>query len=290
MIDINKELPKYLTEKGNITKTILFTALFALVFINLYAPFNSRDWLKTPLTDWEYLLYSSTIILAGVLVVVVSRIIMYKRAKKHTLLTWHYLVWWVVEIFFMALFYTLFEKFALNDNAFILDLLISSTKHTALVLLLPYSILWLYFSWVDKQHQIKELTENPAQPTDSHKNMVPFHDEKGALKFSIKTTDLLYIESADNYVNIYYSDKGKISRFTLRNSIKRIEETFTNTEIIRCHRSYIVNFNRVKLLRKDKDFLALELDAPSAIEIPVSKTYVKAVMEVFTKFSLSQKQ
>lgn len=288
MNELNQPLPGYLTEKKNITRLILLTAGFALVFINIYNPFDSKNWISN-IDDWDYLFYSSLIILTGVLVVVVSRIIMYYTAKRKQLIVWNYLIWVAVEILTMALFYTLFEKLALDDNRFILDLYKMSVRNTALVLLLPYSILWLYFSWDDKQKQLQKLIEGP-QVVDNSKNMIPFHDEKGVLKFSIKLENLLYIESADNYVNIFYIDKGKISRFTLRNSIKRIEETYKGTEIIRCHRSYIVNFEKVKILRKSKYELALELDAPTSLEIPVSKTYVEAVMETFTKFSLSQKQ
>ena len=288
MNELKQPLPQYMTEKRNIVRLILLTAGFALVFINIYNPFGSKMWINN-ITDWEYLFYSSLIILTGVLVVVVSRIIMYYTAKRKELIVWNYLIWIGVEIFSMALFYTLFEKIVLKDTRFILDLYKLSVKNTTLVLLLPYSVLWLYFSWEEKQKQIKELIEAPLA-VDNSKNMIPFHDEKGVLKFSIKLESLLYIESADNYVNIFYIDKGKIVRFTLRNSIKRIEEAFKNTEIIRCHRSYIVNFDKVKVLRKNKEELALELDAPTSLEVPVSKTYVQTVMETFTKFSLSQKQ
>ena len=119
--------------------------------------------------------------------------------------------------------------------------------------------------------------------------MIPFYDEKEELRFSVKLENLIYLESADNYVNIHYLDKDKISRFILRNTIKRLEESLKGTEIIRCHRSFMVNFEKVKILRKDKDELSLELDVPSSIAIPVSKTYVESVMETFTKFCLSRK-
>ncbi|HPD94570.1 MAG TPA: LytTR family DNA-binding domain-containing protein [Tenuifilaceae bacterium] len=286
MADLQHPLPKYLTEKKNIVRLIILTATFALVFINIYAPFGSETWFNV--TKLEFFAYSSLVILTGVLVVVISRIIMYQVAKRQTLVVWHYLVWVVAEVFFMALFYTLFEKFKLHDPRFILDLFKVSAKNTALVLLLPYSVLWLYFSWIEKKSELQKLTENPAS-TDTSKNMIPFHDEKGELRFSVKIENLLYLESADNYVNIYYIDKEKIARFTLRNTIKRLEETLNGTEIIRCHRSYMVNFEKVKILRKDKDELSLELDVPSAIALPVSKTYVQSVMETFTKFSLSKK-
>lgn len=286
MADLQNPLPKYLTDRGNIVRLIILTAAFALVFINIYAPFGSETWYNV--TPWEFFAYSSLVILTGVLVVVISRIIMYQAAKRNTLLIWHYLVWVVAEVFFMALFYTFFEKVILRDTRFIIDLFKVSAKNTALVLLLPYSVLWLYFSWMEKKHQLLTLTENPT-PVDPSKNMIPFYDEKEELRFSVKAENLLYLESADNYVNIYYTDKEKIARFTLRNTIKRLEELFKGTEIIRCHRSYMVNFEKVKILRKDKDELSLELDVPSAISLPVSKSYVQNVMETFTRFSLSRR-
>ena len=280
-------LPKYLTEKSNIVRLIILTAAFALVFINIYAPFGVETWYNV--TKWELLAYSSLVILTGVLVVVISRIIMYWVAKKRTLFIWHYLIWIVAEVFFMSVFYTLFEKLILNDIRFIGDIFNASAKNTTLVLLLPYSVLWLYFSWREKQLALIKLTES-SKPTDNSKNLIPFHDEKGELRFSIKLEHLLYIESADNYVQIYYLDKEKISRYTLRNTIKRLEEKLSGAEIIRCHRSFMVNFDKVKMLRKEKDELLLDLDTPTAFSLPVSKSYVAKVMDTFTKFCLSGKE
>jgi len=286
MIESQKPIPSYLTEKSNIVRLILLTAAFALVFINIYAPFGVANWYNV--TKWELLAYSSLVILTGVLVVVISRIIMYWVSKKQSLFLWQYLIWVFAEVFFMAMFYTLFEKLFLKDSRFFGDIFQSSAKNTALVLLLPYSVLWLYFSWREKKNQLIKLTGN-LPIFDSSKNMIPFHDEKGELRFSVKLENLLYLESADNYVIVHYLDKDKTLRFILRNTIKRLEESLKGTEVIRCHRSYMVNFEKVKILRKDKDELCLELDVPSAIALPVSKSYVESVMEIFTKFCLSRK-
>lgn len=285
MIEIQKPIPSYLTDKSNIVRLIVLTASFALIFINIYAPFGVETWYNV--TELELLAYSSLVILTGVLVVVISRILMYRVSKKRTILLWHYLIWIFAEAFFMAMFYTLFEKLFLNDTRFVGDIFKASVKNTALVLLLPYSVLWLYFSWREKKLQLIKLTGN-KQAVDTSKNMIPFHDEKGELRFSVKLENLLYLESADNYVHIYYLDKNRTARFTLRNTIKRLEESLKGTEIIRCHRSYMVNFEKVKILRKDKDELRLEVDVQGAIDLPVSKTYIESVMETFTRFCLSR--
>jgi DNA-binding LytR/AlgR family response regulator len=282
MIDFQKPLSPYLFEKKNIIRLILFTSLFALVFINIYSPFGANKWFN--LTKLQFLAYSSLVILTGVLVVVISRIVMYYVCRKHLINTMQYLVWIFAEIMFMALFYAVFEKFILKDTRDFTDLVKLSATNTALVLLIPYSVLWLYFSWQDKKEQIERLAD--GQPlTGSNRDMIPFYDDKSILKFSVKKESFLYLESAENYVSICYLNKDKVSKYLLRDTLKKMEEIFAGTDIIRCHRSYMVNFEKVKVIRKDKDGLKLELDIPSGVDIPVSKTYVDNVMQTFAKFS-----
>lgn len=281
MVDFQKPIPSYINQKQNIIRLIIFTSLFALVFINMYSPFGADRWYT--LTSLQFFTFSSLTILTGVLVVVISRILMYHFCINHSINIWQYLVWIGFEVLSMALVYALFEKLVLKDTRLFTDLVKNSSKNTALVLLLPYSILWLYFSWRDKKEQIDRLEEVLPLP-DNSRNMIPFFDDKGILKFSIKKENLLYLESAENYVNIFYLNKGKVSKYLLRDTLKKIEESFAGTEIIRCHRSYIVNFDKVKVIRKDKDGLKLEFDNPTATDIPVSKTYVNTVMQTFSKY------
>jgi hypothetical protein len=281
MVDFQKPVPQYLNEKQNIIRLILFTALFALVFINAYSPFGADRWYN--LTRLEFFTYSSLTILIGVLVVVISRIIMYHECKRHSINLWQYLAWIFAEIFSMALTYSIFEKLILKDARNLTDLVKNSLRNTSLVLLLPYSILWLYFSWKDKKEQIERMEDYPHN-SDKTRNMIPFYDDKGILKFSVKKENLLYLESAENYVNICYLNKGKVSKYLLRDTLKKIEENFSGSEIVRCHRSYMVNFEKVKVIRKDRDGLKLEFDNPSVTDIPVSKTYVDTVMQTFSKY------
>ncbi|HOW39267.1 MAG TPA: LytTR family DNA-binding domain-containing protein [Bacteroidales bacterium] len=281
MVDFEKPAPPYLNEKGNIVRLIIFTSLFALVFINIYAPFGADKWFD--LTKFQFFFFSSLTILTGVLVVVISRIIMYNVHKRHSIKLWHYLVWIFAEILSMSLFYGLFQKVILNDPRLFIDLVKSSSRYTALVILLPYSTLWLYFSWREKKEQIERMVDVQAVSPNT-RDMIPFYDEKGILKFSVKKENLLYIESAENYVSVCYLNKGKVSKYLLRDTLKKVEESFAGTDVIRCHRSYMVNFEKVKVIKKERDGLKLELDNVSVADIPVSKTYVSTVMETFSRF------
>ncbi len=281
MVDFEKPAPPYLNEKRNIVRLIIFTSLFALVFINIYAPFGADKWFD--LTKFQFFFFSSLTILTGVLVVVISRIIMYNVHKRHSIMLWHYFVWIFAEILSMSLFYGLFQKVILNDPRLFVDLVKSSSRYTALVILLPYSTLWLYFSWREKKEQIERMVDGQAVSPNT-RDMIPFYDEKGVLKFSVKKENLLYIESAENYVSVCYLNKGKVSKYLLRDTLKKVEESFAGTDVIRCHRSYMVNFEKVKVIKKERDGLKLELDNVSVADIPVSKTYVSTVMETFSRF------
>ena len=68
-------------------------------------------------------------------------------------------------------------------------------------------------------------------------------------------------------------------------SLKNLENELANKGFVRCHRSYIVNFERVSIVRKEKDGLVLELDTVSKKALPVSETYVDEVMILFSRYS-----
>jgi len=288
-MDLSQKLPEYQTDKRNIVRLVFLTAAFALIFINIYSPFELTSWIHMETPSWVkignldllLLIYSSFIILTGVLVVVISRIILYQVTKRRGRITIaQFFIWIAIEIISMAMFYALYEKLFLDDPRSFVDAYKVSIQNTALVLLFPYSILWLYFSWIDKNRQLQKLADTGEGGFDS-KNMVTFHDEKGTMRLSIKLADLLFLQASDNYVTIVYDHQDKQAKYLLRSSLKVIQEELKHLPLIRCHRSYMVNFEKVKIIRREKDGLKLELETPILIEIPVSKTYVEEVFKAF---------
>jgi hypothetical protein len=285
---MNNKIPAYLYEKGNIIRLILLTAVFALLFINIFQPFGSREWYPY-ISDFKYFFFSSLIILIGMLVVVISRLIMLVYVKKHAPTYLQYSIWIVSEILSMSLFYSLFTKFIPKEGAHrdFSEIFHKSTVNTSMILLLPYAILWLYFSWRDKNNLLEKMAQEEPVAEAPKKSLIAFPDEKGELRISIMLENLLYVDSADNYATIHYLNKSKLSHFLIRNSLKWMEENLTiDSPLVRCHRSYIVNLDKVKVLRKTKDGIYLELDAINTPDIPVSKTYYERVMNKFSKYSV----
>ncbi|MCK9301251.1 MAG: LytTR family transcriptional regulator, partial [Bacteroidales bacterium] len=224
------------------------------------------------------------VILVGMCVVAVSRVIMYNYNKNHEISVLLYLAWVAIEVIAMSLFYTLFQLFALQDVRPFLAIWKNATINTSLILLLPYAILWLYFSWRDNEKMLKRIHEQEGLLSEKQKNgLISFYDEKGVMRLSVDINSLYYIESADNYVKIHYLSKGKMQHFMLRNSLKTIDELLGNKYLVRCHRSFMVNFDKIKILRKGEEGLSLDLDSDLVPDIPVSKTFSNRLMNRFTE-------
>lgn len=272
-------IPSFLTAKSNIVRHILFTALFALVFINIYAPFGVATWFR--FTQLQLFFYSSLLILIGILVVVISRILMYKYCKRRSLHLFSYLGWVTLEILTMAFVYTILLKYVVDDPREMLPMYKKTVQVTALVLLLPYAMLWLYFALREKNKLLARIGSIEKEPEHTAR-LISFFDEKGDLKFSVKKEDLVYLEAADNYVYIYYSDQQKLARFMIRNTLKNLMIKSPSSDLVRCHRSYAINAERIKLIRKEKDGLHLDMDHPVQTSIPVSRTYVEEVVRRFS--------
>lgn len=111
--------------------------------------------------------------------------------------------------------------------------------------------------------------------------LIVFKDDKGTVCFSIQMSDLLYIVSDTNYITIFYTKQGKLEKHFMRSSLRMVLEQNINPDLVRCHRSYIVNFYKVRMYKKDKEGGIIELSDDSVPSIPVSKSYIDNVLSQF---------
>ena len=120
-------------------------------------------------------------------------------------------------------------------------------------------------------------------------DLINIADNKGVLKLSIKLENLYYIKAEDNYTIVYYSRNGMLNRYMIRCKIQTIEDNFSNTPLMRCHRTYIVNTQKIKVLRHESDGFYMDFDFDGIDPIPVSKTYSEAVVKRFSGDTIKNK-
>jgi DNA-binding LytR/AlgR family response regulator len=279
---MERKVPKFMTEKLDIIRFFFIVLLGAVALIIAYRPQVVLRGLIV--NSNQSIFYIISLIILGFITLITSRVLFYKTHKRKPLTFKNFCTWIILEIVSIILVLSVFAWSINEPNTRSFTTIIERTTISVFsVLFIPYLVSWLYFSLKEKEKELKEvLAESEEAQLEDVKGLVNFSDEKGVLRMSLRAEDLLYLKSADNYVYIYYlNNKKEIVNYLLRNTLKNIEENNSNTNLIRCHRFYMVNSRNVKLLRKAKDGLLLELDTESLCEIPVSKTYLPAVSEFF---------
>ena len=124
------------------------------------------------------------------------------------------------------------------------------------------------------------VSDVPVQPHEEKR--ITLFDNNGVLKFSINSESLYFIESDDNYIQVWYRDSNsEIKKYMLRCRLKTVEESFADSDLVRCHRKYIVNLRNVNILKSGKDGYQIDLGLDSIAPIPISKTYEQAVLARF---------
>jgi len=273
---------------------IVFTTIYSLVFINIFKPFNSESWLPNS-NSTNYLIYSSMMVIIGMTVISISRVIMHYFVKKIQIGYSEYILWLVFESIMLAAFYVFVAyKFGFVENykqghpdetlmIALFEIFRKAALNTIWMLLIPYTIALLYLSNEDAR---KRLIESENKPVG---RIIQFKDEKGEIRFSTALENILYLEAADNYVNINYVNNDRISDFILRNKLKNVEEDMANTPLKRCHRSYMINLVHVQSIKHDQKEISIEFDTTSIKGVTVTKTYQDSIIDAFIKYSGQKK-
>ena len=284
---MNKKLPEYLLGKYQLIGTVTFSVLFAIVFLNIYIPFSDTAWFGLGQSD----MFMGTLvfIFVSILTLIASRTLMYRSKRLFELTYLEYTLWCIGEIILIGAFYTnLTVEITGGLDEREIDIFGRSLLYGTIALGVPYLISGMYFSINDKNKTIRLMsyenvvTDEAPLPENSLKKITLF-DNSGSLKMSLNLDSLYYIESDDNYIKVWYTDsKGELKQYMLRCRLKTVEESFKGC-LVRCNRRYIVNIEKVKVLRKESDAYVLELDNEAIPTLPVTKTYTEIVLAHFTE-------
>ena len=287
---LDEKLPRYLLGKYQLIGTVTFSVLFAVVFLNIYIPFSETAWFG--LGGSAMFMHTVVFIALSILILICSRMLMYKSKSMYEMTYFAYIIWCILEILAISGFYTWFTTdITLPQDGDKWTVFARALRNVSIALGLPYLISGMYFAIIDKNNTIRLMnydnvvTDEPAK-AESERQKITLFDNSGALKLSLNPENLYYIESDDNYIKVWYTDsKGELKQYILRCRLKTVEEDFKGSPLVRCHRKYIVNLNKVSMLRKESDGYVLDLQNEAIPPISVTKTYTDAVLSHFTEQS-----
>lgn len=288
MLRLNAPAPQYLMRMPLIYVPVIITGMWAAVMMLLFIPFSHNPWLNMSLAaSMGYVVLFYVICLAYL---IVSRTLMY--LSRNWLKVWHICIWVVMEVLSISAFYASATLAADVKGTLSVSgmpfwvLCFKSVAYCFLAILLPSLFSAMLLDIRDKENTIRMINYgnvvSDVQLPPQQENKITLFDNNGVLKLSINESNLLYIESDDNYVKVWYNDNGGvIKQYMLRCRLKTIEESFHDSNLVRCHRKYIINMMRVRLLSKSGDGYSITLDDDSLSPIPVTKTYEENVLQRF---------
>ncbi len=278
-------IPPFIYKKKNQITMVLFVPLFALLFILIYKPLNFDQigeellaWLNWPADVKRYLI-AFCIALIGMVVAAISRLVMAAYTKKHAISYLRYMIWIACEILILTLIYTIFSVAMADAHSRDITGVFGNTLLTTiLILLIPYAITYICFVWQERVKELKTIRKRLEEDENAlQKAYIQLFDEKGKMQLSVRRESLLVIESADNYVCVWYQNGESIKKVMVRTTLKQVSEQLAASNILRCHRSYMINLNRVKVLRREKEGIFVEFGIEGVPDIPISKTYSESV-------------
>lgn len=238
--------------------------IFYFLFVLAYEPFDISGFLSVGKGMYTLNLILTSVILLGV--VSLSRMLLF-ILRHHIDMNWTlFILWSVGEVVFTGFMFSILLGIGWAGEWTYFAVLSTSVLYLAGILIFPYAIITLSVQLF--------IASNHKGPAVDEKSLIRFQDETKRLKFIVSSEAVLYIQAEENYVHIVHLDNGRVKDYTLRSSMRSLEEMLFRHGLVRCHRSYFVNAAHVELVRKDAAGYALaQLDQRDLPPIPVSKRY-----------------
>jgi hypothetical protein len=120
-------------------------------------------------------------------------------------------------------------------------------------------------------NETKRITKVETKVIEEPSVKIKIRSESGKEDLELEAGLFLFMRGADNYAEIYFFEGPKIIKKVIRTSLKLVEQTVGNKkECYRCHKSYLVNLNKVVHISGNAQGYKLHLKEVEDL-IPVSR-------------------
>lgn len=248
----------------------LIVPLFAFVFTVLYRPFGIATALEIGGADYTFNITMLYCILLGS--VAITRTLLFAFRSKINPTTLTYGVLCLGEVVVASLFGALYVTLMAGGATTYFEYVGGVFSRLGGIVVYPYVVLYLCLE-LRAATLIEEEVDSSA--------LIKFYDEYQKLKLVIDSSAVVFLRSEENYVNIHYTDGGRTKKFVLRSSMRALEEQMVRHGLVRCHRSYFLNPDHVKMIRKEPSGLVVaELNVEGLEPIPISRKYQDEVTKL----------
>ncbi len=274
---LNKKYPFNDNLKVNV-RSIIAVSLGIFLFLLFFQPFTLRN----PDFNNRLILLATfgaiTLVLLSIFRLVIPSIFTRAFSEKHWTIGKEILIN-LLFVIFNSVSFSFFARYVgkipITFHTEIIMVIISITAASVLVVTNQMYLLRRMAEVLSNGNQDEENGENDSIASSE----IEFESENKTEYFQVFAEQLIVVRSASNYVEVIYRDNEKVYKKLIRNTMQYTEKLFTaHPEMIRCHRSCIVNKNYIRKVERKANGLALHMfDYPQ--EIKVSRQYILKVKE-----------
>lgn len=253
----------------------IFPGIFVALFLNIFQPFtvNNQD------GSWGFSLWVAGYGLLATLIILMTEFVIKPLSARWFGVEegglWSDVFWYVWHFVTVAIGMMLYRVFLCHGMLIWPPFgeVMTMLYRTIMIGFIPLVLLILGRQVKQQKILIQKLDRRVPVP-----GKILLSGENGKEQLLLESKDLLYISSSDNYVEVHYQQKGQHTRMILRSTMTRMETLLqTQPQIIRSHRSYIVNLHQIASFRTKGKGLQLTFRDYN-LTIPVSSKYKDLIL------------
>lgn len=250
--------------KKEILLSSLFIAVMGYLFLIVFQPFGAY----TLLGYSKYILLAPYSIIAFLAYSTVNLI--FKKPNPNWSLYKE-----LLKIFYILIICSVFNYvyniYFINDVSFSITHLLYMHLYT-FAIAIPVSMIYIlgrYLYLTASWGVSEEIISEPKTESVSGK-ILTITPDAGPDSLTLPEEDFLFAESEGNYTTVYYRYDDSFEKQLFRLSLKNLEEQLNSDSVIRCHRSFIVNTNRVEKMKGNAQGYKLFIEGTDTF-VPVSR-------------------
>lgn len=272
----------YPHDKHNTRRWLITSAgagLFVALFLVVFQPFGSTEWddPRKPLflAGYGLVTFGCMAVVGIVLPALFKKVFDERNWTVGKDIAWTLLL--IVSIAFGNLLYS---EYVLGTGS---GGLLFWIAITAAVGVIPATVITLLnYTRLLRKYAGSDLAVKKPLSEPHLAETLTFLAENEKDELSLAVSDLLFIESADNYSEIVFLQNKETKKTLLRGSLSRFEEQAHHPEVVRCHRSFVVNLQRVESISGNAQGYKLQLTNWTS-PVPVARRYGDLVAGYFKK-------
>lgn len=252
---------------------VLFCGFFSAFFIYFYNPFNLQSVTYETAIGRFLSIWNAGIL--GALILSITQFLLRPVLNLDSFTRGQFLLWVIFE--FALLCIGIFIVFGESKEPFLVELS-SIVKYTVSLGLLPYILACLVIavfklSDVEENSSGNKRMANTNSAGNASSDQISIKDENGKIMLVLNVNQILFLKSEDNYISIFYLQNDQVEKALIRTNLKKIVGEWDHPNLIRIHRSYMVNMQRIDSVQRKKGDFQIQLSHFSDMPLKVSGTY-----------------